>query len=512
MPIADKLRKQEKVAFLTCIIVGVMSQGMGLFNKFSVHDDANSLFGLGSTYNVGRWALDFIGRFEKDFFGDANYSLPLYNGLLSLMFIALTACIIVRALDISSNYISAFIGAVMACFPTVTTAFGFIYGAHIIMFGLLVGILGAYLMCEGEKLTWILGGILLAAISVGIYQAFIPMILSFILFHCIHRVILADHTTEKETIISILLKPVYIIGFMAVYFIINKIYLRILGAEMSNYKGVNDVGNISISEYFIRVCVAYKQFILPSKDTDFYMYPSNVRVLYYIFAMIGVCFVGYCIYRKTKQSMILTVALAGLFALVPLATNFIIVMTGVNVLHSYMMYASVMPFVLVAYLFDKNIHVKDSVHANRIFITLCCILLVMYIRYDNKCYFLANYAQQEAISYYNTLITRIKSAEGYDDEYPVAFVNVGNIHDASLGGVEKVRRGVFDDINLIPYWSVDESINNYAWLDFMQNWCGYKPNVVDAAEIGNASEIESMPNYPKDGSIKVINGVVVVKF
>lgn len=201
--------------------------------------------------------------------------------------------------------------------------------------------------------------------------------------------------------------------------------------------------------------------------------------------------------------MILTVALAGLFALVPLATNFIIVMTGVNVLHSYMMYASVMPFVLVAYLFDKNIHVKDSVHANRIFITLCCILLVMYIRYDNKCYFLANYAQQEAISYYNTLITRIKSAEGYDDEYPVAFVNVGNIHDASLGGVEKVRRGVFDDINLIPYWSVDESINNYAWLDFMQNWCGYKPNVVDAAEIGNASEIESMPNYPKDGSIKV---------
>ncbi len=55
-------------------------------------------------------------------------------------------------------------------------------------------------------------------------------------------------------------------------------------------------------------------------------------------------------------------------------------------------------------------------------------------------------------------------------------------------------------------------VNNYAWLDFMQNWCGYKPNVVDAAEAGNASEIESMPNYPKDGSIKVINGVVVVKF
>lgn len=506
---ANKISIQEKIAFFSCIIVGILSQGMGLFNKFSVHDDANSLFGLGSTYNVGRWALDSIGNFEKLFFGDANYSLPLYNGLLSLFFIALTACLMVRAFEIKDNYISAFIGAIMACFPTVTTAFGFIYGAHIIMFGLFIGMLGAYYICVGKDAKWIVLGIVLAATSVGIYQAFIPMMLSFILFYCIHIVIISDKASEKTTLKEILFKPVYIVCFMVVYFVINKIYLLIKGAEMSNYKGVNDVGNIPLTQYLVRVLVAYKQFLLPSKDSSFYMYPSNVRIVYYLFAILGVILVIHLVLQKSKQSVVLAIALASLFALVPLATNFIIVMTGVDVVHSYMMYAAVMPFVLVAFLVDRTV---NMVYINKLFITVCFVLLVMYTRYDNKCYFLANYAQQEAISYFNTMITRIKCTEGYDDEYPVTFINACNISDSSLGGVELTRRGVFDDVNQIPYWNVKAYVNNYAWLDFVQNWCGYKPKVVDVSEVKNAEEIDSMPHYPDDGSIKVIDGIVVVNF
>lgn len=509
MLMREKVRKQEKITFFSCIIVGIAAQGMGLFNKYSVHDDVNSLFGLGSTFNVGRWALDLIGKFEKAFFGDANYSLPLYNGLLSLIFIALTACIIVRAFNVGNIYLSAFIGAVMACFPTVTTAFGFIYGAHIIMFGLFIGILGAYLICIDGNKAYKLLGIFLVASSVGIYQAFIPMVLSFILFYCIHSVINADKTNERDVIISVLLKPIYIIVFMIVYFVINKIYLAILGAEMSNYKGVNDVGNVPISEYIIRVFVAYKQFLMPSKDSAFYMYPSNVRILYYLFGLIGLCLVIRAIYVKSKQSVILMASLALLFVFVPLATNFIIVMTGPDVVHSYMTYSAVMPFVLVALLMDK---ISDKIYFRKVLLALCCILLVMYIRYDNKCYFLANFAQQEAISYFNTLITKIKCAEGYDDEYPVVFLNAGQINDSSLGGVEKVRRGVFDDINQIPYWTVSSYVNNYAWLDFMRNWCGYNPKVIGENEVEGLEEIEDMPHYPKDGSIKIIDEKVIVNF
>ncbi len=509
----NKISIQGKISFFSCIIVGILSQGMGLFNKFSVHDDANSLFALGATFNVGRWSLDIIGELEKRFFGNVNYSLPLYNGALSLFFIALTSCIIVKAFEISNLYICVFIGAILACFPTVTTAFGFIYGAHIIMFGLFIGILGAYLICTGNTIWWRLIGILLAATSVGVYQAFIPMMLSFILFYCIHMVWKSEKCAEKEVIIQIILKPLYIIGFMAVYFLINRIYLRILGAELSSYKGVDTVGSVPITQYILRVLVAYKQFLFPSKGSSFYMYPSNVRVLYYSFGVLGALLAGYSLYKKSKQSLLLFIAMLSLYGLVPLATNFIIVMTGPDVIHSYMMYAAVMPFILVAYLVDRMVSeiVIENV-LNKTFIVFCCMLLLMYIRYDNKCYFLANYAQQEAISYYTTLITRIKSAEGYDDEYPVAFVNEGRISDATLSGVESVKRKAFDDVNQIPYWNVKVYVNNYAWRDFMLNWCGYKPQEIDAAEVENIAEIDSMPHYPDDGSIKVIDGIVVVNF
>lgn len=507
----NSISKNEKITFFTSLIVGVASQGMGMFNKFSIHDDANSLFGLGSTFNVGRWMLDLIGKFEKFFFGDANYSLPLYNGLLSLIFIALTACIIVRTFEISDSVICGFIGGIMACFPTVTSAFGFIYGAHIIMFGLLIGIYGANLICTSDRMALKVVGILLLASSVGIYQAFIPIIVSFILFYCIHMVLKAEAKDVKNTVIAVILKPVDIVIFMAVYFVINSAYLRYLGAELSSYKGVNQVGKTPVSDYIIRVLVAYKQFLLPSKDSNFYMYPSNIRILYYIFVIIGVIYAGYSVYKKSKESVVLAIGLMCLFALVPMATNFIIVMTGADVVHSYMMYAAVMPFVLAVYLVD---HYKFSGVAffQKFVIIACGILLIMNIRYDNKCYFLANFVQQEAISYYNTLITRIKSASGYSDEYPVVFINQCNITDESLRGVESVKRGTFDDVNIIPYWNVQTSINNYAWLDFMQNWCGYKPVVAGEDQIPADVDVSTMPSYPKDGSIRVEDEIVIVKF
>ena len=77
--------RRYKIAFFSAFIIGIISQGMGLFNKFSVHDDPFYFSDVGATYTSGRWMLDILSIFEERFFGDGPYSLPAFNGFLAII-------------------------------------------------------------------------------------------------------------------------------------------------------------------------------------------------------------------------------------------------------------------------------------------------------------------------------------------------------------------------------------------------------------------------------------------
>ena len=55
------------------------------------------------------------------------------------------------------------------------------------------------------------------------------------------------------------------------------------------------------------------------------------------------------------------------------------------------------------------------------------------------------------------MITRIKSAEGYKDEYPVLYVNPGSISDKSLEKLEPLS-----EIQNAPYWDLNFYVNDFA--------------------------------------------------
>jgi len=46
----------------------------------------------------------------------------------------------------------------------------------------------------------------------------------------------------------------------------------------------------------------------------------------------------------------------------------------------------------------------------------------------------------------------------------------------------------------------------------MKCWCGYAPTFADAKKYENNYIVQSMPRYPNDGSIKIIDNVIIVKF
>lgn len=52
------------------------------------------------------------------------------------------------------------------------------------------------------------------------------------------------------------------------------------------------------------------------------------------------------------------------------------------------------------------------------------------------CYLKAGLQQKRAISYFNTLVTRIKSVESYKDELPVTVINGYGINDFTVCNFE----------------------------------------------------------------------------
>ena len=69
---------------------------------------------------------------------------------------------------------------------------------------------------------------------------------------------------------------------------------------------------------------------------------------------------------------------------------------------------------------------------------------------------------------------------------------------------------MFDPIYLPPYQG-NSIINDFAWEETMELWCGFSPVKADPG-VASADVIESMPNYPAEGSVRMIDGIVVVKF
>lgn len=499
--------KGIQAAFFGALIFGVTVHGMALFNKFSWHDDIFSLFGTGATITSGRWMLHVLAEAEILVFGDGHFSLPLMNGLFSILCIAASAALTADLLEIRHRALCALLGCVMAAFPVVTALFGFMFTVPYYMLALLSATASAYLICRGSRWRTRIPGILLGGCSVGIYQAFLPVLLTLILLADISD--LADGGEPVRAVCGkILTQALCVAGAMAFYFAGSRFFLTKYRFELDSYLGIDQVGSVPLAVYLDRAGRAYREFFLPVRNSVTDMFPQHLYHLSRLMlAADGILCVPLAV-RTGRREPGAAVLLVLLFLLFPLGCNFIFVMS--EEVHSLMLYGQTAFFMLFVLLADRQgagaFPVRRAAAAGAALMmgTAC----VMYARFDNQCYLKTAFQQQEAISYYTTLTARIKSVPGYRDELPVAWVNRDHLEDRSLYNIDELN-----PVQIVPYEkTIQDYVNNWAWQKFMARWCGFAPDIADSAEAENLPEVRTMPAYPEDGSIRIINGIVVVKF
>ena len=505
------LDKRIWVVLFSAMIWGIFAHGMALFNKYSIKDDSYYLFDIGATFTSGRWMLAILGELYKLLFGSGFYSLPLFNGIISILCITCSAYLIINLLDIKQMGLCIAITGILVSFPVIAGLFGYMFTAPYYTISLLLAVLGVWIVNKKTNILYFLIGVLLMSCSIGIYQAFIPVMMSLALLCFILKLTAETSDNSKKLILSGVYLASAIISGILLYFLINKCILAYKGLSLSKYKNINTMGKEPISVYLSRVVIAYYRFLVPKNVTSntTSMFPFRIRHFYILVLLCIAILSLYLIIQTFRKNILRGILLVLSMLMLPLTSNFIFVMSTSVEIYTLMLYGQSMVFVYFVWLINvSEFHKLNITRAVYGFgVTLLLFISFSYCRYANVNYLKAEYEQQRIISYFTVLCTQIKSVEGYQDEMPVCYINASSKEDLTV----KELSG-FDLFNVFPNVSIKKIMNSYTWINFVNNWCAFSPEMVNAKDFVDLPEVSDMSCYPDDGSIKIINNTVVVKF
>lgn len=498
-----KYTLRYRYAFCSALVCGIIANLYMFTNKISFHDDIGELFSVGATYSSGRWFLGVLGKIVSILFG--NYSLPVVEGLLTICFIALSSIFVIDIFDVKDKISVCLIGAIMAVFPTVFATFAYMFTAPYYYFALLLSVLSVYVV-QQNKFGFLPAACLIAC-STGIYQAFFSVSVSLFL----GLLIMNSIKTEAKFPSIIAWGGVYIAILAAgliLYLILTRFSCWITGIPLSNYKGINSMGNLELSQIPILVKTAYASWLELTFKVGSLACSRFANILYLFFNCAYVCTaIINCIF-VWKKDKFKAVLLLLMFLCFPLAVNLIYVMSpqGVNVL---MTYGFVVAFIFLIALAEKQREYLSCFYSKickRFVSGIVICLILVYIQYANVEYLRADFLQKQAHSYFTTMITQIKSTDGYlQGDMPIVFVG-------SHSGVGLDKTFLKNDYSTGVYpKELRVLINDYRWKEYMMKWCGYSAPIKDGKEYQQLPEVQEMNTYPGNNSIKIIDGVVVVK-
>ena len=134
-----------------------------------------------------------------------------------------------------------------------------------------------------------------------------------------------------------------------------------------------------------------------------------------------------------------------------------------------------------------------------------------YMIVDNKIYFKMQISAEQCKSYSTRLVSAIQNCDGYSPDLPIVFIGNKEISE------DLYPTPVLDQINTVGVQGFAALRTSYTYTHFLKYYLAYTDEIYEqdtdvSKEMAENPEVSSMPNYPEDGSIKIIDDMVVVKF
>ncbi|MCD8039734.1 MAG: glucosyltransferase domain-containing protein [Lachnospiraceae bacterium] len=501
--IYDKISGRFRLAFISAMASGIVAHMYMFMNKLPNHDDLG-INNFGSTFRNGRWFLWVVGSVAYHL--DLVFSLPWVNGLVTLLLLGICAGLVAELIGMKSRIANVILGAALVVFPSWTGTFFFMFTAPYYALAVLMSVISVRLMVRKSKATWL--SPILFACALGIYQSYLPFTAT--LYVVLLFLMLFD---ERYGYLDILKQSLLYLFNLTIgvlmYFGCMKLSLFLTGQELSAYKGISSMGRLDFSR-IPQICrmigVNFFGIFLNNNLELSYNYITKGMYLI-LMAACAVLIVGLLLSllkRRDILKAIETVVLTGAFVV---AINLIYIMCE-DGFYSLMYYSYVFLIIFPFALLDRRMEQveRKSVIAGEYIMTLAAVLgILSYCHFANGQYFSMQLSFDQALSYYTTMITEIKSTKGYNEDMKVVF-----------GGVDIVDKTLYHN-EIMSVFSMsgrdDALADAHSKQLFILYYCGFDAEIAGTDILSEESRLilEAMPTYPNDGSIRILDDTVVVK-
>lgn len=518
----ERVDKRIKVCFFSAAICGLLAHVYALTNHLYNYDELwHTPTGFGTGLEVGRWALSITVWLQKVLFSDC-YTIPFINGGITIILYAIAACFVVSVLDIKDEFYAGAVGALMTTFPALTCRMFFMFTTHYYAIGIAMVSIGVWMLVrKRHSVLNIIIAIALTVYGMAIYQANFVTGVCMLVGYLIMEFILEN--PELKVAVRNCVNAVLYLGIcMVSFFVGSKIALLVTGKQMETYENLDTMGQLSVDQLVAGVLKCYKTFFkLPLLDV-YSMNPNRIVKLAFL-----VCFLVflYTLIRVwlMNKAVHLKVLITLIFMVLPVAINLIAIMAiASGTMYSIMVYEIVFVFIISIACLDalriseiclENEKIKYLYKAeggmNALMAITAMITIVTYIWFANGNYLAMEYTNNHDNAYYQTLMTQIKSIDGYGSDMPIAMVGKP-IPDDSYSRQDMIGK-TFD-----LGGKASTNINAYSSWNIMTRVLGYDPTVrnsdEDEAYFKSLDEVKDMPCYPSDGAIKIIDETIVIKF
>ncbi len=493
------MKKEWKIAFLSTIVLGLLVHMPILLSDIPNHDGLGSLYFDQNMVTSGRFFLTVACGFSS------YYTIPWMIGLLGLLFLGIAAAMVIEILEVRQTWAVLLVGGLLVAFPALASTFAYVFTMDGYMLALLLAVT-AVLLTKKFKWGFLPGGLCLA-LSIGTYQAYLPFAMMLSVF-----VILMLWTSTQEKKVATTFRYLYMGGLgVALYYLILFLCLKVQGAELASYQGINSVGSGQSLGLMHTLVSIYR---------DFFAFTMSGKVLWQnVFGLAAIVLLAVAVVMtvvlKLKQGSwgkrwVALLVMALTIIVLPLLTNAILLVSPSVTYHLLMRYQWVLYLIgALALLSHLEYDSKASSLLQWIGCFTAAVLVFTYAVTDNIAYGNLEKKYEKTYAYCQRLLDRIEQTEGYYQGIPIAMIGVVGEEQYPVTDLtfEVTSNMIGMSGDMLLYTG-----ENYK--AFMAGYLGATLNILPAeamSEMYYSEEYMAMDTFPGENSICIIDGVMYIK-
>ncbi|MDO4485157.1 MAG: glucosyltransferase domain-containing protein [Bacillota bacterium] len=499
--------KRQFVNCMAAVMVwGMIAHGYIFLNALFSHDSLNEFnadeFGNEWKIQLGRVLVPLYRAVVR-----GDITMPWLIGIISLVYIGIAVFIVVKIFDIRSR-----LGIILAAgiftvnITVISQAATYINDMDCNMLALLMAVLSVYMWRNYKR--GFLYGMVPVGIAIGLYQSYISVAVTLIIMVCIIDLLEYKkfHTVFNNGIKGIAM----LIGGGVIYFILVKVVLSFTGISLitGKYNSLSNVFEQSVIDMLKLVKDEYIYTLL-----EFITVPSMYSAAMYIQGIAACLTIIFIIRRISSKKIGIKEKVISiiLILLLPLGMNISYILVG-GMSHDLMIFAVWLVYLFAYLIADKigTLSIKGNT-GNRISAIIIGIMIFVVlwgnVQLANEAYLKKNIEHESN----NMLFTRViyDLEKNSDSNEQVIFVGTPNNEFLYKPGFENVSTLTGMGSNYVLVAS-----NYERCLAYFNYIAAYPINLAPEEkweEYMKRQEVKEMPVYPEDGSIREIDGIVVVK-